>query len=96
MATDRENFEAWFVQPLMRLFPKKEFGFIVVMSTLPLLERYVRRKERIPSGVGLQNTSFYDGVLRIFPEIGSADLVRPFWKVFRHGLLHETTFHSKW
>jgi hypothetical protein len=46
MATDKENFETWFARPLERLYPNQDFGFIILMSTLPLLERYVRRKDQ--------------------------------------------------
>jgi hypothetical protein len=53
MPTDRGNFEAWFVRPLECLYPKAEqFGFIIVMVTFPLLERYLRQKENITGITG--------------------------------------------
>jgi hypothetical protein len=94
MATDKENFETWFARPLERPYPNKDFGFIILMSTLPLLERYVRRKENIQSD-NLGGTWFYDRFTIIFPEV-TAQLAIPFWKACRHGLLHESRFITEW
>jgi hypothetical protein len=93
MATDRENFENWFVRPLKWLYEDKHCGCIILMSTLPLLDRYVRQKEEIRSD-GL-SSQFYERFAKIFPEIGEPALVAPFWRVFRHGLLHRGTFETR-
>jgi len=95
MATDQENFDAWFGRPLERLcLDKKEFGFIILMTTLPLLERYVRRKEKIESRA--LGPPFYDRFAMIFPELETPQLAMPFWNACRNGLLHRATFRSEW
>jgi hypothetical protein len=94
MQTDRENFEAWFVRPLECLYPKVEqFGFIIVMVTLPLLERYLRQKENI--GTEGYKQQFYVALEGLFPDLqGQRDETRTFWKLCRHGLLHRGTFNG--
>jgi hypothetical protein len=94
MQTDRQNFEAWFVQPLESLYPKVEqFGFIIVMVTLPLLERYLRQKENITGDTLKQE--FYIALERLFPELqGQRDETRKFWRLCRNGLLHRSTFNG--
>jgi hypothetical protein len=90
---DRGNFEAWFVQPLKCLYPQVEpFGFIIVMVTLPLLERYLRQKEDIQTDLKQQ---FYIALEELFPDLsGQRDESRKFWKLCRHGLLHRGTFNA--
>jgi hypothetical protein len=66
------------------------------MATLPLLERHVRKKENIQPDDNLGNTTFYRGLVTIFPEIGSETSARAFWTTCRHGLLDQSTFQSNW
>jgi hypothetical protein len=91
MPTDRGNFEAWFVRPLECLYPKAEqFGLIIAMVTLPLLERYLRQKKNI-TGVKLP-PEFYTELEELFPELkGQAG---KFWNLCRNGLLHRSTFNG--
>ena len=90
MPTDRENFEAWFVQPLETLYDKEEFGFIIVMVTLPLLERYLRLKAKLP--IGKPNKAFFAAFEKLFPLGGKAST---FWWMCRNGLLHQGTFNGR-
>jgi hypothetical protein len=94
MPTDRGNFEAWFLRPLECLYPKVEqFGFIIVMVTLPLLERYLRQKENV-LGITLKQ-EFYIALEGLFPELGGQrDEARKFWSLCRNGLLHRSTFNG--
>ena len=46
MATDRENFQAWFVKPLKKLYKNPDAGFPIMMIAFPLLERYLRRLKK--------------------------------------------------
>jgi hypothetical protein len=91
MPTDRENFEAWFVRPLQSLFEREEFGFIIVMVTLPLLERYLRQKAKLHSDKKLNDT-FFVAFEELFPLGGKA---KKFWRMCRNGLLHQSTFSGR-
>jgi hypothetical protein len=89
MSINRQNFESWFVKVLDSLYPCGDAGFVMVMTGLPLLERYLRGK------VGLTqpeiNGDFVDELCRVFPELGTKDKAKEFWQIFRHGLLHLVT-----
>ena len=85
------NFNSWFKGPILGLQHDPEAGFIIVMTTLALLERYLREKSGVPEGKPL-NASFRTELVKLFPSLGSDDLARRFWEVCRHGLMHQTTF----
>ena len=91
MPTDQENFDTWFVRPLESLYPKEEFGFIIVMATFPLLARHLRQKVNLPPGKK-PDKAFYAALKGLFPELG--DKAQAFWWKCRNGLLHHGTFNS--
>jgi hypothetical protein len=88
---DYENFKSWFVDVLKKLYPYREAGFPILLITFPLLERYLRWCAKVFPPKNLDDKCM--NVLRkLFPELGSLDDARKFWKVYRHGLLHTVTF----
>jgi len=90
MTTNQQNFERWFKVPLQALYKDPDAGFIILMITLPLLERYLRQR----SGVGhreLRGSSFYSELLKLFPCIPDESAAMDFWEVYRHGLLHQAS-----
>jgi hypothetical protein len=91
MPTDQENCDTWFVRPLESLYPKEEFGFIIVMATFPLLARHLRQKVNLPPGKK-PDKAFYAALKGLFPELG--DKAQAFWWKCRNGLLHYGTFNS--
>jgi hypothetical protein len=91
MPTDRENFEAWFARPLETLYDREECGFIIVMVTLPLLERYLQQKVKlIPKR--RRREAFFAAFEQLFPLGGKAET---FWWMCRSGLLHQGTFNGR-
>jgi hypothetical protein len=87
------NFNSWFKEPILRLQQDSETGFITVMISLALLERYLREKSRLPEGERI-NASFRAELVKLFPSIGSDDAAQKFWAVCRHGLMHQVTFKT--
>jgi hypothetical protein len=88
------NFRSWFVEVLTGLYEQPNAGFAILMIAFPILERYLRQKVRIASGVDLDDRA-YDELARLFPELRDKDSARRVWHVFRHGILHQTTFSSR-
>jgi hypothetical protein len=72
------NFNRWFKEPLLEMQGNPEAGFIVVMISLALLERYLREKSGVPENDGV-NASFHREFTKLFPWIGS-DQARHFGK----------------
>jgi hypothetical protein len=96
VATPRENFESWFVNVLDSLYPRREAGFVILMTALPLLERYLRQRAGLPAeGVTINNPRFYDELRTIFPVLRDRNQAQHFWKVYRNGLLHQGTFSQQ-
>ena len=92
MATNQENFRAWYVDILGTLYPHRGAGFAIVMIALPLLERYLRNKAGLAVGASL-DTRFHKELIALFPDIGDdVATATNFWQIYRHGLLHEVTF----
>jgi hypothetical protein len=86
---NRENFEKWFKEPLSSLYTNVHAGFPIVIITLPLLERYLRELTNTQDNhVG---TSFYKGLLEIFPALNDVTTSKMFWQTYRHGMLHRST-----
>ena len=48
MNDTQERFTMWFKKPLEGLYEDPNAGFVILIATLPLLERFLREK----SGVG--------------------------------------------
>jgi len=86
---DKPRFIAWFVEPLEKLYEMKA-GFPILLISFPILERYLREV----SGCAEKNLSdsFHYCFIERFQEIESVDQSRQFWKVYRHGLVHQLTF----
>ncbi len=88
------NFNRWFKEPLLGLQQDSGAGFIIVMISLALLERYLREKSGAHESPRL-DANFRTEFMRLFPSIGCDDLVLKFWEVCRHGLMHQATFKIK-
>jgi hypothetical protein len=88
------NFQKWFKEPLSSLYANIDAGFIILMISLPLLERYLREKshayqvDRLPE-------NYFSELVKIFPDLHNVDVARKFWRVYRHGLLHQATLQVK-
>jgi hypothetical protein len=89
MNDNRVNFERWFKAPLNSLYMNNDAGFIVVIISLPLLERYLRQKSRVYEGK--LNKNFYKEFVQLFPSVLNTKISRRFWQIYRHGLLHQAT-----
>jgi hypothetical protein len=85
----RSNFEAWYGKVLGCLIRDPNAGFIVMITSLALLERYLRQKSN--TGEGELGARFYSA-LADHLALGSEESARRFWDVFRHGLLHQVAF----
>src|SRR5882672_9726649 len=84
-----DNYRSWFKEPIERLYADGHGGFAVLILTIPLLERYLREKSGVHEGD--LNTRFYDEFLKLFPKLGTRDVAKEFWQVYRNGLLHQVT-----
>jgi hypothetical protein len=90
MATNHENFHAWYVEILATLYPHRNAGFAIVMIVFPLFERYLRQRVRLTVQAPL-NDVFFDELIGLFPELKDRVTAKQFWQVYRNGLLHEVT-----
>jgi hypothetical protein len=95
MSDSRENFDAWFVNVLESLYPRREAGFVILMIAFPLLERYLRQRVGLPAEDDRLTTNFYDELRKLFPKLRDSDQARAFWQIYRNGLLHQGTFSQK-
>ncbi len=86
---NQANFKSWFVDVLEPLYRKREAGFVVLIVSLGLLERYLREK----SGVHEANLDdrFYDELRKVLPALQSRAEAKVFWHVHRNGLFHQVT-----
>lgn len=90
MSSNFENFKAWYVQVLEGLYEKPDAGIAVLMISLPLLERYLRRKHRLTPADNMTDDAM-GGLCAMFPGFGAIAQARKFWNVYRHGFLHQAT-----
>ena len=88
--TDLQNFNLWYKRIIEDLYKDSDAGFPILMITFPLLERYLREKSGSYEKYKVNN-KFHDGLLKIFPELNSTDNSKKFWKIYRHGILHQAT-----
>jgi hypothetical protein len=95
VATSRENFRSWFVNVLDSLYPRREAGFVILMTAFPLLERYLRQKSGIPAEDSRLSPRFYDELRTLFPQLPDTDKAKTFWTIYRNGLLHQATFSEQ-
>jgi len=94
MNENRANFKNWYVDILAGLYPNREAGFVILLVTFPLLERYLREKSGIHEQLNL-DPRFYQKLLDLFPELETIDEPPKFWEAYRHGLLHQVTIGHK-
>ena len=89
-----KDYRHWFVNIVKDMYPKRDAGLVILITAFPLLERYIREKADIlPTENFLKKGG--EALFKIFPELLSTDNAEKFWKIFRHGLLHQVTFFSR-
>jgi hypothetical protein len=93
MSKNSDNFIKWFKQPITTLQKDPDAGFVILMISLPLLERYLRQQSGVFENPGLDER-FYDCFLKLFPSIKDTKITRKFWETYRHGLLHQAAIKS--
>jgi hypothetical protein len=93
MSENLDNFSKWFKNPLSRLHKNTDAGFIILIVSLPLLERYLREKTGNFENPTLDD-KFYDEFVNLFPSVGDTKAARKFWEIYRRGLLHQATLKS--
>ena len=94
MATTEDYFNEWFRDVLRDLYRNRNAGFVIVITSLTLLERYLREK----SGAGQADAlpdPFFNEFVKLFPQIPDVPTARMFCQVCRHGLMHQATFRVK-
>jgi hypothetical protein len=64
MNKNYDNFVMWFKKPLEMLYPNGDAGFIVLMTSLPLIERFLR--EASGTHEDNLNDKFHDEFAKIF------------------------------
>jgi len=89
VSSNFDSFKAWYVQVLESLYEKRDAGIAVLMISLPLLERYLRRKYNLASEDNMNDAM--GGLFAMFPTLGDVNQARSFWNVYRHGFLHQAT-----
>jgi len=89
---NRDNFKRWFSKYLEALYDDNDAGFVIMMITFPLLERYLRQKVGI--GEGTLDKRFHTGLEEVFPSLKENDCAKDFWQA-RHTLLHQATLPNR-
>ena len=90
MSDHFHNFKCWHKEVLESLYSNENAGFVLLIATFPLLERYLREK----SGAHENKTlppAFYAELRKILPALPDDDVADQFWHVYRNGLLHQVT-----
>ena len=90
MATDFENFKSWYADTLHKLYPDRNSGFAILMIAFPLLERYLRHKNRLTHKDNLSNGCM-DELCIMFPALPNRKAAWDFWNIYRNGILHQVT-----
>lgn len=93
MTDTRTYFNNWFKDVLFELNTNKNAGFIVLITSLTLLERYLREKSQNYEKTRLDGPFFLE-FIRLFPQIPDIEVAKKFWKACRHGLMHQATFKT--
>lgn len=87
---DATNFKTWYTDTLTLMYPRRESGLAVFLISLPLLERYLRQKNKVPPTDDLSDACMT--TLRgIFGSLRDNLVARRFWSVYRNGFLHQAT-----
>lgn len=84
---------AWYSGILEGFYSNENAGFVILMISFPLIERYLREKSGVHEGQ--LNDSFYSELQTIFPAIADQETAKQFWHVYRNGLLHQVTLSLK-
>jgi len=91
-----ERFRRWYKEPIETLIANEHAGFAVLTLTLPVLERFTRNRAKIGPEENLPKSSeFYKELVRLFPGFKYPDYAFEFWRLYRHGLLHQATLNGK-
>lgn len=90
MATDFENYKSWYADTLLKLYPDRNSGFVILMVVFPLLERYLRHKNGLSHRDNLTHGCM-DELSKMFPALRDRKTARNFWNVYRNGILHQVT-----
>jgi hypothetical protein len=96
LTPSEKNFQSWYSDVIRSLCDDRGAGFVLLLITLPLLERYARQKLGLSPQENLTDRSpFYDELVNLVPELGTRDDALNFWRVYRNGLLHAVTLSSE-
>jgi hypothetical protein len=96
MGENETNFKQWYKNILESLYKNRDAGFILLIITFPLLERYLREKSGIYQGkLNDNNDKFYCELLNLFRELNDKNNAKSFWDAYRNGLLHQVTISLK-
>lgn len=90
MASDFKNFKDWYNDILINLYPDRNSGFAILMISFPLLERYLRHKNKLSYKDKLNNGCM-DELRCLFPVLSTTEIAWKFWNIFRNGILHQVT-----
>jgi hypothetical protein len=90
MSDNWNNFNAWYVAILESLYERRDAGIAVLMISLPLLERYLRRKHSLRPEDNMTDVAM-NGLCLMFPALKGPHEARAFWNVYRNGFLHQAT-----
>jgi len=94
MDIDYQHFQMWYKRILENLYDDPHAGFPILMITFPLLERYLREKSENYEADNLDDR-FHNELINIFPELENIPKSRKFWKIYRNGILHQSTLSEK-
>jgi hypothetical protein len=89
MSTPVENFKLWYADIIRGLYSTRDAGFVIVLVTFPLLERYVRQKTDLSEDH--LKPRFYKELVRLFPVLENETSATEFWNLYRNKLLHIVT-----
>jgi hypothetical protein len=90
MTAAYENYRAWYADLLPKLYDSEHAGFAILMVTFPLLERYMRQRNRLAPQDSL-NDKCWNDLRSLFPVLADNQKASQFWSVFRNGILHQVT-----
>jgi hypothetical protein len=93
VVTPFENFKNWYPNVIRSLYPNRNAGFVILLATFPLLERYIRQRLGWSEQNSLNDT-FYNELARVLPDLRNRDNARNLWSAYRNGLLHVVTLSS--
>jgi hypothetical protein len=94
MTEKRTYFNRWFRDVVSELTANPDAGFVVLITSLTLLERYLREKSNNDERTRLDDP-FFAELIKLIPQIPDIEVAKQFWKVARHGLMHQATFKTR-